>query len=667
MKTVDSKSTLDAVLVCGLGSLGQSCVSVLKGFGVTVYAVDLIKVQYWDIPTMSNLLDGFWVGDCRQSQVLEQAKIQDCRAILLLTGNDRVNLNAAFAARVLNPNVRLIVRSQQENLNSLLSKHLGNFIAFEPTQLTAPAIALAGLRDETLGFFQLDHHLFRVTQEKIAPNHAWIHQRQLHKLNTLSRRLLSHTRSDDSRPDRIYEWEPNALIQAGDRITYLEITHKLASFSDGAIESPYRKPAKLTLISQIQSLRRQLKLKWRSLTQTERVALSGIPIMLGLVGLCTLLYLLQYPNISFQDALNVSLVLILGGYDNLFGQLKLPFPIPVWLHAFSFGLTLFGTLFIGILFALLTERVFSARMVFLRPRPPIPTANHVVIIGLDGVGQQVASLLQSLKHPCVGIHSEPLESGAMPHLPLVVDALREALPKVNLSTARSAMILTDDEMTNLEIGLMVQAINPHCPLVLRTSDSQFGSHIVQLLPNAKAFSVDALAAEVFAAAAFGENILSLLHVNRQTLLLTEYRVETGDTLSGRLIAEVAYGYCVAPILHQRNVREPEKLLPSDDIKLQVGDRLIVLATLTSLKNIEHGRIAQPTWQVRVEKALFQDSIFDGIATISRISDCDLGMSKSLMARLPATLSTPLYRQQAQRLIYELSKVQILAYESSTQR
>ncbi len=667
MKTVDSKSTLDAVLVCGLGSLGQSCVAVLKGFGVTVYAVDLIKVQYWDLPTMSDLLDGFWVGDCRQSQVLEQAKIQDCRAILLLTSNDRVNLNAAFAARVLNPNVRLIVRSQQENLNSLLSKHLGNFIAFEPTQLTAPAIALAGLRDETLGFFQLDHHLFHVTQEKITPNHAWIHQCQLHKLNTLSRRLLSHTRSDDLRPDRIYEWEPNALIQAGDRITYLEITHKLASSSDGAIESPYRKPAKVTLISQIQSLRRQLKRKWRSLTQTERVALSGIPIMLGLISLCTLLYLLQYPDISFQDALNVSLVLILGGYDNLFGQLKLPFPIPVWLHAFSFGLTLFGTLFIGILFALLTERVFSARMVFLSPHPPIPTANHVVIIGLDGVGQRVASLLQSLKHPCVGIHSEPLESGAMPHLPIVIDALREALPKVNLSTARSVMILTNDEMTNLEIGLMVQAIKPHCPLVLRTSDSQFGAHIVQLLPNAKAFSVDALAAEVFAAAAFGENILSLLHVNQQTVLLTEYRVETGDTLNGRLIAEVAYGYCVAPILHQRNVREPEKLMPSDDIKLQVGDRLIVLATLTSLKNIEHGRIAQPTWQVRVEKALFQGSIFDGIATISRISDCDLRMAKSLMERLPATLSTPLYRQQAQRLIYELSKVQILAYEISTQR
>jgi Trk K+ transport system NAD-binding subunit len=379
-----------------------------------------------------------------------------------------------------------------------------------------------------------------------------------------------------------------------------------------------------------------------------------------LVALGTLLYRLQYPEIALQDAINVALVLILGGYDNLFGQLKLPFPIPVWLHFFSLGLTVAGTLFIGILYAFLTERVFSAKLTFLKSRPPIPAANHVILIGLERVGQQVAKLLQELKQPCVGISTENLDPNILPHLPLAVGPVQDALLRVNLAAARSVMVLTDDEMTNLEIGLTIQVIAPDCPLVLRTADSQFGDRITQLLPHAKAFSVDALAAEVFAAAAFGENILSLLHLHRQTVLATEYRIEAKDTLQGRLIAEVAYGFGVVPILHRRASRESATLMPSEDIRLEVGDRLVVLATLESLQNIENGIILPPTWQVRIEKALAANAIFEGTSILSRISGCELSLAHGEMVCLPETFSVPLYKHQAQRLVRALSKVQILA-------
>jgi voltage-gated potassium channel Kch len=662
MKTATSSPSAEAILVCGLGSLGQSCVLALKQFGVTVYAIDLYEIQYWEIPELPKLLDGFWKGDCRQDQVLEQAKIQECRAILLVTSNDRVNLSTAFAARSLNPNIRLIVRSQQENLNGLLSSHLGNFIAFEPTQLTASAIALAGLRDETLGFFYISDQLFRVYQESILSDHSWHNHRQLLKLNTTSRRVINHGRANNSFSSQFYEWEPFAPIEVGDCITYLEITNKLESFEAESISLTSHTRRHRSLYFLAQHLNQKIKRKWRFLSQTERVAITGILMMAVLVGIATSLYRLQYPEISIQDALNVALVLTLGGYDNLFGQLKLPFPIPGWLHLFSFFLTLFGTLFIGIVYAILTERAFSARLPFNKARPSIPKENHVVVIGLERVGQQVASLLQTLKQPCVGVTDEPIEGEFMPHLPLVVESIQEALPKINLENARSTMILTKDEMTNLEIGLMVQTIHPLCPIILRTTDSQFGAHIARLLPNAKAFSIDSLAAEVFAAAAFGEKILSLLHLNDQTLLVTEYQVEVGDTLQALLIAEVAYGFNVMPILHQRTFLKPEKFFPSEDIQLQTGDRLIVLATLISLLNIERGKMAPRTSYIHVEKALSKILVFEGIATMARVSGCKLGMAKSIMESLPRTLPIPLYRQQAQRLVYELKKLQILAQE-----
>ncbi|WP_292871643.1 hypothetical protein [Nostoc sp. LPT] len=54
---------------------------------------------------------------------------------------------------------------------------------------------------------------------------------------------------------------------------------------------------------------------------------------------------------------------------------------------------------------------------------------------------------------------------------------------------------------------------------------------------------------VFACAAFGENVLSLFHLNEQIVMVTEYKIEDGDTLNGLLLSEIASGYSVVPILY----------------------------------------------------------------------------------------------------------------------
>ncbi len=87
--------------------------------------------------------------------------------------------------------------------------------------------------------------------------------------------------------------------------------------------------------------------------------------MAGLCGITVIILLLygmvlfrwNYPEIGLRDALNNTTVLLLGGFDNLFGSLKLPFPIPWWLYLFSLGLIVAGTVFVGILYALLTEAI----------------------------------------------------------------------------------------------------------------------------------------------------------------------------------------------------------------------------------------------------------------------------------------------------------------------
>ena len=68
----------DQFLVCGLGSLGQQCVSILKEFGAVVGALDKAVIEDWEIPQLPEHLLHVWVGDCRQTEFLAQAQVQHC-------------------------------------------------------------------------------------------------------------------------------------------------------------------------------------------------------------------------------------------------------------------------------------------------------------------------------------------------------------------------------------------------------------------------------------------------------------------------------------------------------------------------------------------------------------------------------------------------------------
>ncbi|WP_017655721.1 NAD-binding protein [Fortiea contorta] len=648
-------------LVCGLGNLGQYCVSVFKEFGVKVNAIEATDIQTWEIPDLPDLVDKLVIGDCRQMRILEQAGICQCRAILIVTSDERINIAAAFAARSLNPDVRLVIRSAQDNLNDILSANLGNFVAFEATQLPAKSFALAALSSETKGLFTLEDRLLRVLQVTIDASSRWRTCSQVAQINSIQRRVITHTKAGKPLPKGFYHWEPEAPVVVGDCLAYIETSEKLTAPATQSVSSRRQLKRAIATTIKWRNLRQKLTEFWQDSSQTRRVAIVYGLLMISLYLCGTLFYKLQYPQISWQDALNVSLVLSLGGYDNLFGQLKMPFEVPWWLHLFSISLTIAGTIFVGILYAIMTERILAARFQFSRRRLPVPKTDHVVLIGLGRVGQRVAQLLQEFKQPLVGVHVTDLEWGVLSGIPLITGNIKNALSRVNITTAKSVIIVTDDEVANLEIALRAHAVNPTANLVIRTFDPRFSENVARLLPYARVLGAYALSAEAFVAAAFGENILNVFRLNNQTTLVTEYQIEADDTLNGKLLSEIAYGYGVVPIFHSRPKQQNPKFIPSDDIELIVGDRLIVLATIEGLQRVERGSIHTPHWLVQVEKAFSAEAAFAGAAVIARISGCDMQIARTLMNQLPGTLQHRLYKHQAHRLVSELSKSQVVAH------
>ena len=676
-------------IVCGLGSIGQNCVAVLHQYGARVIAIELNQAIDWELPNLAEFVEAVHVGDCRKASVLESAGIHDCRAILLVTDNERTNTEAAFAARLLNPNVRLVVRSSKQNLNQLLSKNLGSFVAFEPVDLSASAFAFAALGANVPGFFKLEDQWLRVVNREIQQGDRWCDRRQLKDLSTSSRRVLLHTSASSPSSQQFYSWDTDATLIAGDTVVYIELLDRLVGYSPQLSASQEQtKPAtqqrqskkasaassqRRRLFGQLRfpildgNIKQKLVEFWQSTAQyqTRRVAIiCGLAVsVLWVLGI--VLYRLHYPEINLAEAFYAPVILLLGGYGDLFGGVEFSAQspsaeqMPGWLRLFSLGLTLAGTAFVGVLYALLTEALLTAKFQF-KNRPPIPKQNHVVIIGLGRVGQRIAAILQDLKQPVVGIDSTALESSILPQMPMVVGNISEALTQVNLTQAQTTLVVLGDDMENLEIGLMVHAANPRHELVIRTQDQLFSSNVAQLFPYAQVLCAPALSAEVFAAAAYGENILSLFHLKHQTILVTEYSIEPEDTLNGLLLAEVAYGFGVVPVLHQRSQSSPN-LLPSDDVRLETGDRLILLATTQSLQRIERAESTPPSWQVQVSKAPNQDAIFEGANEITRISGCSISTARQIMTSLPALVPVPLYKHQAQRLIRNLQKAQVTAH------
>ena len=101
-------------------------------------------------------------------------------------------------------------------------------------------------------------------------------------------------------------------------------------------------------------------------------------------------------------------------------------------------------------------------------------------------------------------------------------------------------------------------------------------------------------------------------------------------------------------------------MPSDDIRLQVGDRLVVLSTIRGIRRIEQGRQANRQWQIEIIQAVSPDAAFDGATEISRISGCDIGTARHLLQTLPVVLPQKLHRHQALRLVRELTRSRVTA-------
>ncbi|MEO1592976.1 MAG: NAD-binding protein, partial [Cyanobacteria bacterium J06632_22] len=562
---VDSCKVTDTFIVCGLGSLGQQTIVNLKRFSIAPFEVQITAIDHlppdgWEVVNLPDLLvTPPIVGDCRQETVLVQAGIKGCRAILIVTSDESTNVETAIAARRLNPDVQIILRSARHSLNTLLQRQLGRFVALDATELPATTFALAGLDDDSISIFKIGDYQFRVVEQFVGVNDVRFNDMPLNRLHRRQSRLLNlKPQSDRRQPigwattasSVFHRWQPHVRVKAGDEIAYVEVDQPnvIQMPRVAARPLPYQKLRRWLEDVFDGNWRRQFSsfLRQEAYDSLRRVTVIAVGSGLFLWVLSVFILHNAVPSFSWNDAIFLGAVLILGGYGDAFGHL-IEENAPSWVMTVCLLISITSILLVLGVFGLLADQLLSSRFEFLRRRPRVPRSGHVVVVGLGRVGNRVVRILQELKQPLVVIANQ--ESPELANeVPVLTGNILSKLRATNLDKAKSVIAVTDDLMLNLEVVLAASEVfeaqaKPFSPVV-RTLTQTFTDNLAALMPKSKVFSAYALSAEAFAGAAFGENILGLFQLNDQTILVTEYAIESGDTLNGRLLAEVAYGYGV---------------------------------------------------------------------------------------------------------------------------
>ena len=644
--TEPGQHRMATVVVCGLGSLGLACLAVLRRYGVPVQAVDV------DLETATLVASGdpngvdSIHGDCRHVEVLRRAGVEEARAILLVTGDSRTNVEAALAARRLNAGIRIVARTAQDNISQLLTERLSNFVAYEPSRLAAGALALAACSSEVIGHFHVGGRLVRVLRRPVEAGSRW----QGAAIKELGRHgvvVLDHTsagkdeaaNSEAAGPDEplFYDHDQDHNVQEGDVLTLLSV--------ERAETMPRsREPRARTALA-------DLLLGWRrSLRRPAGVVVTSLIV----ITIALLISAAAFPtvdgSITHVDGVFTALVLMTGGtYADLFP----PFgKLSNWLRLLSVTLSAIGTVFVGLLYAFFTERVMTLRFRLGTRRPAVPRKDHVVVVGLGRVGRHAAERLQELQQPVAAIEAAALADHALPELPVVTgNAVEEnTLSAVNVAEARAVLAATPDEWLNLEVALQVRRFNPDCELVIRTQDARFSENIADVVPHLHTLCVPVIASQAFAAAAVGGKVLDLFQLRQRTVFVVEHEVRAGDGLDGRLLSEAAEGYAVVPVWYATAGRAPHFWSPADQgARLHPGDRVVVLGPSRSLQWIERGVPRPRNTRLRITG---RRGYADALALASLLvqhTSLTLEQARVTVEALPHDLSEPLYPHQARRL------------------
>jgi len=302
---------------------------------------------------------------------------------------------------------------------------------------------------------------------------------------------------------------------------------------------------------------------------------------------CAALFWLFYESPDEGQRVSLSEALY-GAFSLMFFQPSLRFPRNVWLDLLYFCLPIIG---LGVL----ADGVLRFGVMLFNKRArkeewQVALAstyrNHIIVCGLGKLGYRVVRQLLDFGEEVVGVEmvaDRPfVNTLRQVNVPVIVSDARqrEVLVQAGVQHASALVACTQEDLTNLDIALDARELNPNIKIVLRMFDAELAKKIERGFGIHTAFSVSALAAPAFAAAATRANVSYSFYVDNLLLNVSQVTIEPGAPLVGKTLAQVERELNLTIVQYKSATKID--LHPDPNIVIEGNDCIAVFAELGTL-------------------------------------------------------------------------------------
>jgi Trk K+ transport system NAD-binding subunit len=161
----------DHIVLVGLGNVGTRVLRQLTDLGVDVVAIDR-NPDARGMKVAAELGVPVIVGDAAREETLRAASIGNCQALVVVSTDDAVNLQAALHARAVRQDMRVVLRLFDDDFARRVQDAFNIDISRSVSRLCAPAFAAAMLERDVLATIPVDRHALMVAAVKVLPGSA---------------------------------------------------------------------------------------------------------------------------------------------------------------------------------------------------------------------------------------------------------------------------------------------------------------------------------------------------------------------------------------------------------------------------------------------------------------------------------------------------------------
>jgi Trk K+ transport system NAD-binding subunit len=553
------------IIVSGDDALARTIVEELRGAGARIIR----------ITTAADLLG---------------AGVHRARAVVCVGPNDAVNLEIALLARQYSPSVRVVARLANDVLREAVAAVSGPGAVLDVAELAAPSVVeavlsrnahqfgTAGIEFVVWGAEAPYNGTLREIYADLAPV-AVVHGKQSPNPGEVV--------PCPGRDLKVYKGDWTSMIGVKDELETRGITVPPQTATRSRNSRVRR------IVDATRAMRDDVNPMLYPATAFALLLIVGSTIVVH--------YKYQNPRMTWLDALYFTseTVSTVGFGDFSFAQQSMS------LRLFAVGLMFGGVIVTAILVAFLADLLLSRRFVTTAGlRRARRMRGHVVVIGLGSIGIRVVSDLAAAGYDVLIIERDEnnrfLSAAAELDVPVIFgdSTMRQTLESARIDRARGVAVVNNDDMQNIETGIVLLEIlgsDTKVPLVLRVQGRALGAAVNQQFGFENVRSIVDLAAPWFIGAAMGLQVLGTFWVGQRAFMVGGMVVAAGSELDGLPMMKMSTQTRVIAITRPEG---PIRLRPRRGDQLKAGDTVYLIGPYREL--IATLRKGQPPPQTGID-------------------------------------------------------------------